>query len=579
MSRRLPAIVAALCWLAPAPARAAAGVRITDATPGFPVGPYVSLAVDPANPDRLVVTTSDGRIGWTRNGGRSSEEARVIAPREYLSAPLRSQPPLLSLEQNQRPSDRTAIAGLQGEAPGARQFLWSLAQGRPVAGWQYWMSVENPATDVFDATVPAPGHAALAATASGLFVSDGGGGGWIRTAGLPQPRRGGLAVYAVTVDPRAPRHVLAGTSAGLMVSRNGGGSFTAHPDPELADVDFRRFYRDPDDPAHLLALAARAVYQSRDGGATFARAFAAPEGVNAVALDDAGGVYVATGRGLIVPGRRARVLPDDEVVGVVPLGGGACLAASAGALYLRTAAGEVRPLMRTGGATGPDPILRLEGTATTAWVLTRHGLFAVGREAPAIGPPAAAPPRLQMSAAGVERAVLARLGIADPADTRLGKPWWANLAPRITVSARDAVSHELAATFDALVPLPVRLRTAVSDRSCCGFASGLAPNESPPEFLVMATWDLGGLIAGFRAPTYPYGIIEMNLRAVREQVLPEVRWRYREAAQLAALLARPPVDPEVEFLWETRLEEQAAYLESLSGRPVVAFGANSAESE
>jgi hypothetical protein len=62
----------------------------------------------------------------------------------------------------------------------------------------------------------------------------------------------------------------------------------------------------------------------------------------------------------------------------------------------------------------------------------------------------------------------------------------------------------------------------------------------------------------------------MNLRAVREQVLPEVRWRYREAAQLARLLARPPADPEIEFLWRTRLDEHAAYLEAMSGRPVVA---------
>jgi hypothetical protein len=86
----------------------------------------------------------------------------------------------------------------------------------------------------------------------------------------------------------------------------------------------------------------------------------------------------------------------------------------------------------------------------------------------------------------------------------------------------------------------------------------------------MASWDVGALIAGFRAPTYPYGIIEMNLRAVRERVLPEVRWRYRDAAHLAKLLARPPGDPEIAFLWRTRLEEDAAYLEAMSGRPVVA---------
>jgi hypothetical protein len=570
--RRWRTLIIAVGWALPAaPAHAASGVSITDMTPSFPVGPYVALTVDAHDAHRLVVTTSDGRVGWTRDGGRSSDEASVIAPREYVSAPLRSQGPLFTLQRNQRPGGRTAIAGIQGESPGARQFLWLLKEGRPVAKWQYWMSVENPATEIFDATVPSPGSHPLAATASGLFAADRGGGGWLRVIGLPQPRHGALAAYAVTVDPADPRHVLAGTSAGLMMSRDGGRTFAPHPDPELAEVDFRRFHRDAADPRHLFALAARAVYQSRDGGATFERAFASAEGVNAVALDEDGAAYVATGRGLIVPGSRGRLLPDQAVVGVVPWAGGAWLAATENTLYLRTAGGDIRVLMRTGGADSGDPILRLEGNAAAAWLLTRRNVFCVATDAPAGGPLAGTPPRMQMSAAGVEQAVLARLGIDDPADTRLGKPWYANLAPRITVGARSTVSHEFATTFDALVPLPERLRRSGNGRSCCGLVA-LSPRESPPEFLVMVTWDLGALIAGFRAPTYPYGIIEMNLRAVREQVLPEVRWRYREAAHLAKLLARPPGDPELAFFWQMRLDEHAAFLEAMSGRPVVAHG-------
>jgi hypothetical protein len=569
------AIVAAAAVIVPAPARAAGGVSVTDMTPSFPVGPYVALTVDAHDPRRLAVTTSDGRLGWTRDGGHTGDEAVVIAPREYLSAPLRSQGPLFTLQQHQPPGGRTAISGLLGEAPGMRQFLWRLKEGQPVAKWQYWMSVENPATEIYDATIPGPGPRdarPLAATASGLFAADRAAGGWVRVVGLPQPRRGALAAYAVTVDPSDRRHVLAGTAAGLLVSHDGGATFAPHPDPDLAEVDLRRFSWDSVEPRHLLALAARAVYQSRDGGVTFSRAFATPDGVNAVALDDAGGVYIATGRGLIVPGAQARVLADETVVGVVAFGGG-WLAATESTLTLRTAGGALRTLMRT-GTDGSDAILRLEGNATAAWVLTRHNVFRVANDAPAREPPAGAPPRLQLSATGVEQAVLARLGIEDPAATRLGKPWYANLVPRITVGARSAVTHELATTFDALVPLPVRLRTSSTGRSCCGLSAlgPLAPRESPPEFLVLVSWDVGALIAGFRAPTYPYGIIEMNLRAVRERVLPEVRWRYRDAAHLAKLLARPPDDPEIAFLWQTRLDEHAAYLEAMSGRRVVAHG-------
>jgi hypothetical protein len=567
MSATAAAAFAAPLMLAGATARAD-GIAVTDMSASFPSGSYLGLTVDAGDPRHVVVTTTDGRLGWTHDGGVTGDEAIVIAPREMLSAPLRSQPSLLSL-RTEPPGGRTALSGLHGEPPGTRQFLWRLKEGLPVTKWQYWMAVETPPTEVYDATIPRPGRTALAATAGGLFLADRGG-AWVRTIGLPHPRRSGLAVYAVTVDPNDSRRVLAGSSIGLLVSRDGGQTFAPHPDPQLAEVDFRRFYRDSAEPRHLLALAARAVFQSRDGGATFTRSFASSDGINAVAVDD-DGAYVATGHGLIVPGRRERVLTDEAVVGVVPLGGGAWLAATEGALYLHEAGGELRRVMRAD--TAGDPFLRLEGTAAAAWLLTRHAIFRVARDGPRRAPHTAAPPHLLLSATAVERAVLSRMGIADPVDSRLGKPWLAYLAPRLTVSARGAVSHDFAATVDALLPFPERTRTVGHGSSCCGFSL----REGPPEMLVMVSWDLTGLFGGFglRTPSYPYGIIEMNIRAVREQVLPEVRWRYREAAQLAKLLARPPADPEVAFLWETRLEEHAAFLEALSGRPVVALGRSS----
>jgi hypothetical protein len=547
----------------------ASGVSVTDMSASFPSGRYVGLTVDPRDPRSVAVTTADGRIGWTHDGGITGDEATVLAPREVLSAPLRSLPSLLSLLP-QRPVARTALSGLHGEAPGTRQFLWRLKEGLPVTRWHYWMAIENPPTEVYDATIPSAGRTAFAATAGGLFLGDRSG-AWVRTIGLPQPRRGGVVVYAVTADPTDDRRVLAGTSIGLLISRDGGESFAPHPDPALAEIDVRRFYRDAAEPRHLLALAARAVFQSRDGGVTFARSFATSDGVNAVAIDD-DGAYVATGRGLIVPGRRGRALPDEAVVGVVPLGAGAWLAATASALYLHAADGELRRLMGADGESG-DPFLRLEGSAGAAWLLTRHAVFRVASDRLARAPRVTNPPRLLLSATGVERAVLSQMGIADPTDSRLGKPWLAYLAPRITLNARGAVSHEFATTVDALLPFPERMRTMGRGSSCCGFT----PREGPAELLVLVSWDLAPLFGGFgqRTPSYPYGIIEMNIRAVREQVLPEVRWRYREAAQLAKLLARPPADPEVAFLWETRLEEHAAFLEALSGRPVVALGTSS----
>ena len=558
----------------PARAAGAAGVSVTDMTPSFPSGTYVALAVDPRDSARVAVTTADGRVAWTDDAGASGGDARVVARREYVSAPLRSQGRLFSLLPAPL-HERATIAGLKGEPPGSRLFLWLLKEGRPVARWQYWMAVENPAVTVFDATVPAPGQAALAATASGLYLSDRRRASWIEVAGAPAPRGQDLAVYSVTVDPDDARRVLAGTSHGLLVSRDGGRSFTPHADPELADVDFRRFYWDPAGGGHVLALAARAVYQSYDAGAGFERSFASNDGINAVALGD-DGVYVATGQGLITPGQKQRLFAGERVVGVVPLGGGACLAASEAALHLRASDGEVRMLMRADADGG---FLRLEGDGDAAWALTRHGVFQVTGQSLARSAPVAAPPRISLSPVEVERAVIAHLGLGGPADTRLGKPWVAQLAPRVVVGARSAVSHAFSSTFDATLPFPERLRTSSGEWFCCGVFDRPVATGGPPELVVMLTWDLAALLTPYRAPTYPYSIIEMNLRAAREQILPEVRWRYGQAARLAALLARPPDDPQTLFLWRSRLAEHAAYLEAMTGRSVVAVDPTNPDEE
>jgi hypothetical protein len=548
--------------LGTAAAAPVARLGIVDVTAAFPDGPYLALTVDPEDTDRMVITTGSGRVAWTWNGGVTATEALVVAPRSYVSAPLRSLQPLFSLS-GQGPSTRVQIAGLLGEPPGTRRFLLQLNNGQPVAKWQYWMAVDDPATDVLDATVPAPGRPALAATGGGVFVSDRDHAAWLRTAGAPHPRGEGLVAFAVAVDPVDPARVFAGTSRGLWVSRDGGATFGPHPDPALADVNVLRLTWDPSDSTHLLALTARAVYQSRDSGGTFERAFGSDDGVRAVAVAS-DGAYVATGRGLIVPGQDQRALAGEPVVGVVPLGDGSYVVATETDLIVRTGA-DSRVLMRT---TTSDPFLRLEGNGTAAWALTRYGIFRIGGDELARAPLLADPPHMESSPEAVERDVLEHGGLGDPTRTRLGKPWTAYLVPQLTVFVRRVSSHDYTADTDATLPYPVRLATMASASSCCG-----SPLDgSAPESVVLLTWDLAGLFTPTRTPTYPYSIIELNLRAARTQILPEVRWRYREAARIAALLTRPPRDPDLLYLWQMRLAEHAAYLEAMTGRRVVNFG-------
>src|SRR5262249_38737158 len=155
---------------------------------------------------------------------------------------------------------------------------------------------------------------------------------------------------------------------------------------------------------------ATAVYQSRDGGRSLTRAFGTRDGVRALALADEG-AYVATGRGLIVPGRDGRLLPGEAIAGVVPLGGGRLLVATETTLYERLAGAELEVLAH---AVADDPFLRLEGSPAGAWALTRTGVLriVVAGGGPGRAPRLADPPRLELTAAGVERAVLERAGLA-----------------------------------------------------------------------------------------------------------------------------------------------------------------------
>jgi hypothetical protein len=396
------------------------------------------------------------------------------------------------------------------------------------------------------------------ATASGLFAGGARALGFTQLLGAPHPRGERLTVRAVDVDPAEPARVLAATADGVVRSTDGGRTFAPHPD--LDDVEVLRFARDPQEPAHLFALAATTLFQSRDGGRHFVAAFSAEEGVSAVAIDERG-AYIATGHGLVLPKPAvARWHPHERIVGVVALGEGWLLAASETCVWLIDDRGQARPLLRAGG---DDPIARLEGSGAGAYVLTRHQLYRVTTEAVA-RLPAAGAPRVLLSLRAVEQAVLARAGVPDPARTRLGAPWWSFLLPRVTVSLAPANAQDFAVTYNALLPKSERRQFAGTD-SCCG----ALPGGQPADFTVLATWNLAGLWSR-KQPTYPFGLVEMSLRGLRDHLLSEVRWRYRDAVTLTNRLERPAADELQQVQWEARLCEQAAYLEAMAGRSVIA---------
>jgi len=525
--------------LAPARARAQEGGMVVNASPGFMPGPYTTLAADPRDPMRVVVGTVDGHVVLSHDGGQTARDSRPLFTRRFGVYAIRG-------------GGRNSWYSRGSVTHRAIRLFISLAhQGIQTARWAIWMSLDDPMTDVSDIALAPDGGRMLVAAPGGIWLSDLGHGTWTRTLGQPSPR--GMAVYglSVAIDPGDPKHALAGTASGLMVSTDGGFTWAHHTDRKVSTEVVSRLFWNPDDPNQVLATAGEVVYQSEDRGVTFAPAFSAAGEVTHVALG-ADGAYIASTAGLYVAGPTGEIsrrLQDQVVVGVVPLGDGAALVATDTRLVLLGPDGQTQLLMRT---TDSDPFMRLAGTPTLAWALTRSGVFRVG--APEARRRARRPPRLKLSGAEVERAVMSHQGL--PLNTQLADRWYAKLLPRISVTAGGTLDRSQRVLFDGTFPIGVRHASATSAAYV-------------PDVVVWAHWDLSRFVFGDANVSNPNMLIEREVRGARDAILAEVRWRYREAENLTYLLRSPPADPHLELLWRLRLEELSSYLEAMGGRELL----------
>ncbi len=176
----------------------------------------------------------------------------------------------------------------------------------------------------------------------------------------------------------------------------------------------------------------------------------------------------------------------------------------------------------------------------------------------------------------VQRSALKHLSVGDPSQTRLSDRWYASLLPMVTVDIIGGHTSSSQVTHDGTLPtLPYRASTASNGTVCCSGVSWgmLDPSvQAPRNAMAMVHWDLAKIIAGpYGNVTMPFGLVETGLRDFRVKLLEQVRWRYREVRNLCALFRFPPTDPETLLAWQMRLEEQAQYLEAMTGKKVVAL--------
>ncbi len=536
----------------------------TNVSPSFRPGPYSFLRVDPKDPEHFVVAGGEGWVAETRDAGQTVSESQALVPRVYFPMVLRG-----------KGGNRGGQFGRSLGRAAHRLFISMLSSGAQTTRWAPWMALEDPSTEILDVAMPQPGgHGALAGP-NGVFISDERMGVWHRALGSPRPKGNLLVGLSVAFDPSNADLLFAGTNDGFWVSTNGGQSFNRHPDKSLKEEAVKQIIWDAKDPNNILLVAGETVFKSENHGDSFEAVLSAgkqdnkPSDVNAVVTAEEG-VYVATQRGLSLYGGEGtkEIIKDENVVGVVPVGTGSVLAATELALFLIDGEGK-RTLMNT---TAADPFVKLAGTAELGWALTKYGIFRIGAKEPREKKRARRGPQMLMSIDEVQNATIAHLGVGDPSKSRLHDRWYAAFMPLISVEVLGGRYRSNDLRFDATYPISYRYANATNAGGCCGTPSVWNPMVGPDvQPVVFAKWDLARIIAGpYGAVSMPNGLVESGLRGFRVKILEEVRWRYREIRNLCAQLRYPPTDPKVLFMWRTRLEEYANYIEAISGKQVVA---------
>jgi photosystem II stability/assembly factor-like uncharacterized protein len=540
----------ALMWSAAAHAQESIFTNVASA---FRPGPYTQIRVDPTNPERFAVSTADGAILETRDGGSTASEAQVLHKRVFYPMVLRG-----------LGGGRGAQFGRSFGRQAHRLFVSMLHAGLPTTRWAPWMSMEDPSTEVLDIALSGPGGHGAIASPAGVFISDERMGVWYRALGMPRPKGNVLVGTSVAFDPSNPSILFAGTSDGMWVSFNGGQTFNRHPDKKMAEDQVNQILWDHKDPNNVFLIAGGTVYKSENHGESFEAVLGGETPINALVQAEEG-VYVATGKGLQLHGADGAkdLVKEEAVLGVVPLGEGKALFATEHSLYLIDGENK-RALMNT---TASDPFLKLVGTNELAWALTKYGVFRIGVKEPRSKRRARHGPQMLMTLEEVQRATLRHMGIGDPTKSRLNDRWYAALMPMVIVEVKQALNLNASLTQDGTFPIRYRTAQAQSESLCCG-----AFNTTEPQALVMAKWDLAKIIAGpYGNVSMPFGLVENGLRDSRTSILNEVNWRYREIRNLCAQLRYPPSDPKIHMLWRMRLEEYVRYIEALSGKQLVAL--------
>ncbi len=210
-------------------------------------GDVRSIEVDPKNQNHLYLTTLDGQVYSSYDGGSSWDLlANLHEPQLVLD----------DLIIDPRDSNILYVAGHRGKRPGG--FFKSVDGGKT---WKEAKELKNESIHAMVQASKDP-DMLLVGSVSGVWISRDSGESWSKFTSNTAPEK----LDSLAIDPRDTNVIYAGTWWRAYKSTDGGNSWRLVKDGMIDDSDVFAIDINPDNPDYIIASACSGIYESRNAG-------------------------------------------------------------------------------------------------------------------------------------------------------------------------------------------------------------------------------------------------------------------------------------------------------------------------
>lgn len=215
-------------------------------------GDVRAVAIDPKDKNRLYISTLDGQVHTSGDGGRTWQ---------FL---VNFNRPLLILDNlkvDERDSSVIYTSGHRHQEPGG--FFKSIDGG---ATWKESKELKNEAIHAMTQSVSNP-NVIIVGGVRGIWISNNSGDDWkkIESSTLP------VNIDSLAIDPRDPNLIYAGTTWRAYKTTDGGKNWRLIKNGMIDDSDVFAIEVDQKNPDHVIASACSGIYESFNKGEKWAK--------------------------------------------------------------------------------------------------------------------------------------------------------------------------------------------------------------------------------------------------------------------------------------------------------------------